>query len=217
MTPKYEQIKFQEGYSYVIGCDEVGRGSLAGSVVAAAVILDFLKIKNFRLAGRKQQLRISEIKDSKKLSPKKRDELSQKIKGCALAWSVAEVDHLTIDKINIHQATLLAMKQAVERLMKKISGRTDKIFLFVDGQFTVPDCPLHQQAMIGGDGKILSVAAASIIAKVHRDNLMLDCHRLYPDYGFNVHKGYGTFYHRQQIVRYGLSKIHRKSFCQKFA
>ncbi len=220
MTAQYENQKMRQGYTRVIGCDEVGRGSLAGPVVAGAVILPTaageLKVKSYKV--------YKVIRDSKLLSPGKREELALEIKKIALAWSVAEVSSGIIDKINIHNASLLAMKRAVRNLCRQtgvnaadgLARATDQSgwFLFLDGKFPIPECHLEQEAVIGGDNKILSVAAASIIAKVYRDDLMRRYHKKYPIYNFACHKGYATFHHRQVVKRHGLSEIHRVSFCK---
>lgn len=245
MTFRYEYQKIKQGYTHIVGCDEVGKGSLAGPVVACALIFDLLKVKE-------KKLKIQDIKDSKLLSAETREKLSNILKTVAV-WSIGVVSQDIIDKINIHQATLLAMRRAVKGLFSAVipnfpagvcgkfeseypltiaSSEYKKLFpacscspalspagikrilVAIDGIFTIPDLPFLQEPIVGGDNKIVSIAAASIIAKVHRDNVMVNYHRLYPVYGFNVHKGYGTFDHRQKILRYGLTDIHRKSFCR---
>ena len=238
MNFRWENKKIKQGYKYIIGCDEVGRGCLAGPVVAAAVIL-------------KPADGLSEVRDSKLLSPQKREELSHKIKQSALAWSIAEVSSEQVDEINIHNASLMAMKKAVESLVScvipsecsraeeshksRVSstikeslrsssdallvGRDDtsKFFLFVDGKFSVPNLKIEQQTVIGGDNKVLSIAAASIIAKVYRDELMQKFDKQYPRYNLAKHKGYATLHHRQMIIQNGLSPIHRLTFCQNLS
>jgi ribonuclease HII len=214
MDTSYEKQKHKKGYLHVIGCDEVGRGSLAGPVVAAAVVLDFrLEISDLIKRG---------IKDSKLLLPKKREELSGAIKQYSVAWGIGAVEPAVIDEINIHHATLLAMKMAVENLLQSVSCESElppsqNFFLCLDGKFAIPDCGLRQEAVVDGDNKILSVAAASIIAKVYRDNLMRELHKQYPDYNFEQHKGYGTLHHRKMIIKHGLSAVHRSSFCKNLA
>jgi len=215
MTLHYENKKIRDGYQYVIGCDEVGRGSLAGPVVASVIALDL----RFNLPAGKagiEELRLKDIKDSKLLTPKKREELSRIIKQHS-AWSVAEVSSVIIDEINIHQATLLAMRRAIKSLLQKMTNEKSKVFIYIDGQFKVPECDYDQESVIGGDNKVLSIAAASIVAKVHRDNLMERMHKFYPKYNFAQNKGYGTLFHRQMIQKHGLSPIHRLSFCQSIA
>lgn len=213
MTTKYERRKIKEGYTYIIGCDEVGRGSLAGPVVAAAVVMrpEFLNHKS-------SILNLRAIKDSKLLTASKRDELTVIIKQYFL-WSIAEVSPTVIDKINIHNASLLAMKKAVKTLLHRCEGfKSCKAIALVviDGKFILPSLDNHQEAVVDGDNKILSIAAASIIAKVFRDNLMQKLGKKYPEYDFAEHKGYGTLSHRTAIIKNGLSPIHRKSFCRNF-
>ena len=220
MNTKYENKKLAEGFQFIVGCDEVGRGSLAGPVVAAAVVFDRLKIKD-------KGLRIVDIKDSKLLTAGKREELADNIKTYSLSWSIGEVSSAVVDKINIHNATLLAMQKAVENLFAVMPGKykqiktgwenPSKTFIFIDGRFIIPGIKHKQQAIVGGDNKILSVAAASIVAKVYRDELMRNLDMQYPKYGFATHKGYGTLHHRKMIKKYGLSPIHRASFCKNLS
>lgn len=240
MNFKFETKKLKQGYIHVIGCDEVGRGCLAGPVVAAAVVFAPASLK--RPLGRPERSKGSEylkgIKDSKLLSADKRQKLSEIIKQHAL-WGIGVVGEKTIDEINIHHATLLAMKRAVEGLVGSIPsecsrveesvnnrslrsrsdaltlGRDGKPFLYIDGKFTIPGINIDQEAVVGGDNKILSVAAASIIAKVYRDDLMRKLDKKYPIYNFAQHKGYGTLFHRTMILENGLSAIHRRSFCSQ--
>lgn len=210
MNTKFERQKYKQGFQFVIGCDEVGRGSLAGPVVACAVALDLrFKIKD---------LRFKDIKDSKQLSAKKREELASFIKQ-NFSWAIGEVSHKAIDKINIHNATLLAMKRAVIKLtsansheLAHVGGRE---FLAIDGRFVLPKFDMEQEAIIKGDNKIFSIAAASIVAKVYRDELMRKLNKKYPQYGFTQHKGYGTLQHLNMVKQHGLSPLHRKSFCKK--
>ncbi len=187
-----EEEKWLRGYRYIAGIDEVGRGSLAGPVAAAAVILSF----GFRLPG---------IDDSKRLSPKKRERFFEEISREALAVGIGIVDSQEIDKINILQASLRAMAEAVE----KLSPPPD--FLLIDGIFQIPS-PFPQICLPKGEGKSPSIAAASIVAKVTRDRLMLCYHKLYPQYHFAQNKGYGTPQHLAAIANYGLSPLHRKTF-----
>lgn len=203
----FETKKFREGYSFVIGTDEVGRGSLAGPVVAAAVAFESrLKIKDLRLKLRK-------VQDSKVLSRSVREILSEEIKKTALAWGVGIVFPDVIDEINIHHASLKAMMLAVKKIQNKTTNNT---FLFVDGKFTIPNISVDQNAVVDGDAKIFSVACASIIAKVYRDNLMRQLHVKLPQYNFAKHKGYATLHHHQAILKYGISEYHRKSFCKQY-
>jgi ribonuclease HII len=204
MNLRYENQKTSRGYKFIIGCDEVGRGCLAGPVVAAAVVFNFKSRPKW----------LSEIKDSKQLLPEKREYLSEKIKSQAV-WSIGEVSSDRVDEINIHNASLLAMKRAIEKL--PLGAYRSSHFLYVDGKFLVPNIKIDQEAIIGGDNKVLSVAAASIIAKVYRDKLMQKLHEQYPIYNFLQHKGYATLYHRKMIIQNGLSPIHRLSFCQNLS
>lgn len=206
MNLRYENRKTSQGYRYVIGCDEVGRGCLAGPVVAAAVVLNLHNRPKW----------FSEINDSKKLSAEKREYLSVLIKSQSL-WSIGEVSSQVVDKINIHNASLLAMKRAVDGLLSSVKQarglRYNQAFLFVDGKFVVPNINIEQEAVVEGDGKILSIAAASIVAKVYRDSLMKEFDKTFKGYEFARHKGYATEYHRAMVIKNGLSPIHRLSFC----
>lgn len=179
----------------LIGIDEAGRGPLAGPVVAAAVCLDSSRP-------------IEGVNDSKKLTAGQRELLYETIVATASAWAVGSASPEEIDKINILQATFAAMMQAVEG----IGVAWDRAL--VDGNKTVPRiASARQKAVVKGDARSASIAAASIIAKVTRDRIMNDYHRQYPDYGFDVHKGYGTELHRKRIAEFGLCAIHRVSFC----
>lgn len=174
------------------GVDEAGRGPLAGPVVAAAVILDPLNP-------------ISGLNDSKKLSAKRRDALAVEIRAKALAWSVAEASVEEIDRINILQASLLAMRRAVEGL--KIAPEK----ALIDGN-RCPQLGCPAEAVVGGDGKVASIAAASILAKTVRDAGMLLLHAEYPMYGFDRHMGYPTAFHLQALREHGPSPVHRRSY-----
>jgi len=179
-------------YKYIAGVDEAGRGPLVGAVVAAAVILD-------------PQNPIEGLNDSKKLSEKKRNTLAVEIRQKALAWSVASVDEKEIDRINILQASLLAMKRAVESLDRAPD------FVLVDGN-KCPDLNVEVEAIVKGDSKVAAIAAASILAKVDRDQQMVDLHEQYPQYGFDKHKGYPTKVHMELLIQHGPCPLHRKSF-----
>lgn len=193
-----ERELFQKGYRLVAGADEVGRGPLAGPVVAAAVILPL-----------EEEKRILGIDDSKKLSKKKREALAEKIKESAVAYAIEEVDEETIDKINILQATRLAMKRAIE----KLSPRPD--FVLTDGNMTL-DISVPQESVVKGDAKIASIGAASILAKVYRDALMEKYAEAFPYYGFDRNAGYGTRAHIEAIREMGICTIHRRTFIKKF-
>lgn len=198
MDLKKEKTLFKEGYKLIAGLDEVGRGPLAGPVVAACVIVG----PDFELDSEELKL----VADSKKLSSEKREQLFRVIKEKTLAVEIGVVDNLAIDKINILQATFLAMR----RSLKKIDLKPD--YLLVDGKFNIPKINIPQTAIINGDANTWVIAAASIIAKVSRDWLMVEYDKKYPQYGFSRHKGYGTKEHIANIYKYGGSPIHRYSF-----
>ena len=181
-----------ERYALTCGVDEAGRGPLAGPVYAAAVILD-------------RRRRIVGLADSKVLSPRQREELSQEIQARAIGWSIASASVEEIDALNILQATLLAMRRAVEAL-----ARTPSVVL-VDG-LHCPRIALPARAIVRGDDTVPEISAASILAKTARDALMLDLHALYPDYGFDRHKGYPTGAHLEALQIHGVSVVHRRSF-----
>lgn len=193
---EFERDLYKKGIEFVAGVDEAGRGPLCGPVVAAAVILP----KNEKIAG---------VNDSKKLSEKKREELFEVIKEKALSYSIGVVDEQVIDNINILEATRLAMKKAVEGLSHVPE------FVLVDAEKHVP-ISVPYVAIVKGDAKSESIAAASIIAKVTRDHMMQELDKAYPEYSFAKNKGYGTREHIQAIREHGLCKIHRKTFCKKF-
>jgi ribonuclease HII len=189
----------------VIGVDEVGRGPLAGPVVASAGWVDpyFLKkeFENKKL-----------VRDSKTLSEKQREQIFSFIKkNKKFKIGIGQVEPKTIDRINILNASLLAMRLAVEDLLGQIKS-SQEVFIFVDGNRTIPGLKFFQEAVNKGDQKFFSVAVASICAKVYRDNLMFEYHQKYPQYGFDKHKGYGTKRHLEALIDSGFCEIHRKSF-----
>ena len=193
---EYERKLYSKGYEYICGIDEAGRGPLCGPVVAAAVILR----KDDHIEG---------VNDSKELSEKKRELLYDEIKQRAVAYSVGIVDEKVIDEINILEATRLAMKKAVEGLS------IPPQHALVDAEKHVPiDIPYT--SIIKGDALSESIAAASIIAKVTRDHMIIDMDKKYPEYNLAKNKGYGTKEHMEAIKKYGLTDIHRRSFCKKF-
>ena len=193
----YERELTERGFKYVCGVDEVGRGPLAGPVVCAAVIMRADSV-------------VEGVDDSKKLTAKKREKLSALIKQNAIAWAICRVEPQTIDEINILQATRLCMKNAVESL----SVRPD--FVLTDGNMTL-DISIPQQSVIGGDAACYSIGAASIIAKVYRDEVMDEYAAEYPAYAFEKNKGYGTAAHISAIKECGICPIHRRSFTTKWA
>jgi ribonuclease HII len=180
-------------YRFIAGVDEAGRGPLAGPVVSAAVILP-------------SDCAIQGLDDSKKLAPARRETLFDEIQATALAVGVGTVDAAEIDRLNILQASLLSMRLAVAEL----DPRAD--FLLIDGKFTLADTTTPQEALIKGDARSASIAAASIIAKVSRDRLMRRYHQVYPHFGFDRHKGYPTRAHKAAIAAHGPCPIHRRSF-----
>ena len=193
---EFEHKYAREGYLSICGVDEAGRGPLAGPVCAAAVILPM-------------DIEITGLNDSKKLSDKKRRELFPVICERAVAYGIAFADHAEIDEINILQATYLAM----ERAMNNLSVKPD--FALIDGN-RAKDFGIPVETVVGGDGRSASIAAASILAKVTRDNFMLEMAKTYPNYGFEIHKGSGTKAHYQALTEYGPCPIHRMSFLKKF-
>jgi ribonuclease HII len=197
---QFEHEAKSKGYNIIAGVDEAGRGPLAGPVVSAAVVLpeslSHGNISDGPLAG---------INDSKKLSEKKRTALFPLIKENAIAVAVGIAHHQEIDQINILQASLLSMKRAVDNLS------TSPDFLLIDGKFTI-DSDINQSALIKGDSRSISIAAASIIAKVTRDAIMAELDSQYPEYNFIQHKGYPTKAHKAAIVKHGPCPIHRMTF-----
>jgi len=189
---RLEQAARKAGALRIAGLDEVGRGPMFGPVVAAAVIL----APSCRLEG---------LTDSKRLSEKRRNELDAEIRANAVAWAIAAVDAETIDQINIRQASLLAMRRAVEQLALTPD------YLLIDGVDTI-DWPCPQQAVVKGDATSLSIAAASVLAKVYRDRLLVEMDREFPGYGLANHKGYCSAEHLAALERLGPTPQHRKSY-----
>lgn len=187
-----ERALLAQGYAIVAGVDEVGSGCLAGPVYAGAVILPF-------------DSRIGLIRDSKTLSADQRNRVADGIKQAAAAWAVGVASVEEIDGLNIRRAGLLAMKRAVSAL------KLEPQFVIVDA-FRIPDLLIPQKGIVAADRKVKSVAAASVIAKVERDNHMTELDRQYPGYGFAEHKGYGTRMHREALERLGPCPIHRRNF-----
>lgn len=194
---EYERNCYEKGYEHIAGIDEAGRGPLAGPVVAAAVILP----KDCLIEG---------VNDSKKISEKKREKLYDDIVANALAWGVGIVDNNIIDEINILNATRRAMHTAIEELTIKPD------YILIDAEKRVDTNGIPYLPIIKGDALSISIAAASIIAKVTRDRIMREYDSIFPVYGFEKHKGYGTKAHVEAIKENGLCMIHRKTFCKKF-
>lgn len=190
-----EHLLWRQGYHTVAGVDEAGRGPLAGPVVAAALVFP-------------RYLFCEEVRDSKLLSASRREKLYGLLLESAAAYGVGVVSHREIDSINIRQATFKAMRKAIGNL-----GIQPDYILF-DG-YELPERIYRQEAVTAGDDHSFTIAAASIVAKVTRDRLMIEYHKKYPDYGFDRHKGYGTAQHRELIRKYGPCSIHRQSFLKK--
>jgi ribonuclease HII len=190
-----ERSLYARGIRAVAGVDEAGRGCLAGPVFAAAVIFT-------------PGLILPDVDDSKKLSPDLRERLFVEICESAICWAVASIDAEEIDRINIHHASLKAMRMAVESMPRRPE------YLLIDGKFTLTDEPLFlaQEAVVDGDARSQTIAAASILAKVSRDRWITEEGKKYPEYRFNKHKGYGTAEHREAIRRFGPTPLHRRSF-----
>ena len=191
-TWHYERSWWDRGYVSIAGVDEVGMGCLAGPVIAGAVILQ-------------PNTRIDFIRDSKLLTAMMRETLAEKIRRTAVAWGIGEATPEEISALNLRNAGLLAMRRALEALSKTPDA------VLVDA-FHIPSIAQPQEAITKGDRKVRSIAAASIVAKVHRDALMTELDRQHPGYGFAVHKGYGTEEHRRALTTLGPSPIHRPSF-----
>jgi len=191
-----EDAAYADGYTAVCGCDEAGRGPLAGPVVAAAVILP----RGCEIPG---------LNDSKKLTEKKREALFDVICDTALAYAIAEASATEIDEINILNASMLAMRRAVDAL------KTPADFALIDGN-REKDFGIPIRTVVKGDSLSANIAAASVLAKVSRDNIMLEQAENYPQYGFDIHKGYGTKAHYAALREYGHCPIHRMSFLKKF-
>lgn len=223
-----EELLNKQEFNFVIGTDEAGRGPLAGPVVAAAAI-----IKNFKfpISNLKSNLndQISNdknwdlVRDSKTLSAKQRDKAYDFVLENFYV-GVGVCDHKTIDDINILQASFLAMKKALTDVYGKINQdlakkgkkpfriQDTKYIVLVDGNKEIPNLSLYQKAVVGGDGVVKSISAASIVAKVTRDRMMLEAHEKFPQYGFDRHKGYGTKVHMEALREFGPCEIHRQSF-----
>ncbi|MFA6423422.1 MAG: ribonuclease HII [Patescibacteria group bacterium] len=186
---EYESIYQNKGYKFIIGVDEVGRGAWAGPVYTAAVAL-----KN----------PIDDVTDSKLLSPKKREELSEIIKKVAISWAITFATVKEINNLGIHLATFIAFKRAIAEISKAD-------LVLVDG-FEIPELRINQVKIIGGDRISNSIAAASIIAKVERDKVMSDLAKNYPEFSFEKHKGYGTKIHQESLIKHGPCEIHRMNY-----
>jgi len=201
---KFNELKeFDKQYNidFLCGIDEAGRGCMAGPIYAGCVILP-------------KEYEFMELNDSKKIPEGKRYEIADKIKEVALAWGVGIVSNEEIDEIGIQRANFLAFERSIEDMTTK-SQKSPQLIL-IDGNYTGVNMENHM-TVVKGDGKSASIAAASIIAKTERDKFVIDvCHKEYPVYDFDKHKGYGTEVHRENIKKYGICKYHRKSFCSNY-
>jgi len=195
LTYEYEKLALNDGFKTVCGIDEAGRGPLAGPVFAAAVILPM----DFEIEG---------LNDSKKLTQKKREQLFDIIVENAVSYSIATATEIEIDEINILKATFLAMNRAVDGL------EVSPDIALIDGN-QKPGLKIEERTMIKGDAKSVSIAAASILAKVSRDRYMIELSKIYPQYFFEKHKGYGTKLHYEMLEQHGISQVHRRTFLKK--
>ncbi len=208
LTPTYTlETKFLPNYRLIAGVDEVGVAPLAGPVVSAAVILNPEKIGRYRSKTKWWY----DVRDSKTLSARKREFMIGFIKNNSLDFGIGMASHREIDELNIHEATLLSMRRAVENM------KTIPEMVLIDGKFVIVPFDfargiIAQNAIINGDANVLSIAAASILAKVYRDALMTDYAKEFSDYGFEKHKGYDTVFHRKALLKFGPCPIHRMTY-----
>ena len=196
-----ERALRRQGISVLAGVDEAGRGALFGPVVAAAVVLPV-------------GLEIVGLDDSKKLSPEQRHMIAAEVRTHALAWGVGEADAGEVDRVNILQATFLAMNRALAETRRRF-GREIELVL-VDGPHAIAGLNLPQKPVVKGDQRSVNIAAASILAKTHRDALIVKLADDFPGYGLKSHKGYATARHRAALAKLGLTPLHRQTFCKKF-
>lgn len=207
-TFNLENKLYADGYEIIIGIDEAGRGPLAGPVVACATCLKTLRVPFGHEVSKDWDL----IRDSKTLSHKQRENIFDFIHE-HFHVGVGICDHKTIDRINILEATYLAAKKALTALTNNLQQTTNnRMIILFDGNKTIPNLSLEQKAIVGGDKLVKSISAASIVAKVTRDRIMLDMHAKYPEYGFEKHKGYGTKMHMEALQKHGPCPIHRQTF-----
>ena len=227
-SPNFNEEKklWKKGYKCVVGLDEAGRGPLAGPVVAAAVLFNNFQFPIFNFRSIFNEPILKQIKDSKQLTSIQREKIYNYFKkNPDIKWGVGIVSEKVIDKINILEATKLAMEKALaslrarhsgrgnlnSRLLRRFTPRNDEWFLLIDGNFEINSI-VRQKSVVKGDQKVFSCALASIFAKVTRDKIMEKEDKKYPNYGFAKHKGYGTAFHFKMIKKHGPCKIHRKSF-----
>lgn len=201
---RIERTLLAEGYRYIVGVDEVGRGPLAGPVVCCAIIMPLEADKI-----------VEGVDDSKQLTPKRRAEIDERLRRNAIAFACVEISEAVIDEMNILQATRLGMKRAIERVLQESGLTGEGAIVLTDGNMTL-DIDLPQRSIVHGDALSYSIGAASVVAKVYRDTLMDKLAERYPQYGFEQNKGYGTAAHIQAIKEHGICSIHRKTFTRKF-
>jgi ribonuclease HII len=208
-TSIHEKTRFNAGVQFIVGCDEVGRGCLAGPVVAGAVFFDWSKPEMIEELGRRVR-----IADSKTLTDIQKAESDRAIREVASGIGIGVVRVETIDERNILQASLLAMRKAVAQALEGHADEAARPFVFVDGNQRIPYARFDQETVVSGDANVFSIAAASIIAKVYRDNLMTRLHKRFPAYSWDENAGYGTPAHKEAIRVHGLTPFHRRSFKQ---
>lgn len=213
MNKKSMLLSFEipEGVEWVVGVDEVGRGSLAGPLVVAAVVFNV----NHTTAAREPWK--SEVKDSKALRESKREILSKEIINTATKYIILETTPARIDEINIHNAVLESMNECVKSIFSEGVIDRDNTLVLFDGKFVPNNISYNAYSVVKGDSKVFEIACASIIAKVYRDNLMKKLSECFPRYFWEENKGYGTKKHVDAILRFGLTSLHRKTFCKNFA
>ncbi|MEI7603568.1 MAG: ribonuclease HII [bacterium] len=214
MTINQLEKVFLEKYKYIIGVDEAGRGPWAGPVTIGAVLLDVEKLNAISA--------LKFLNDSKKLNHKKREILDKEIKECVKTYTIADISHEIIDEINILEATKTGILSCLEDIINSAQN-INSVGILIDGKFNnikelISELGVFQgiewdvETVVDGDALCPSISAASILAKEHRDRLMHDLHKIYPEYGFDKHKGYGTKFHSDMLKIFGPSDIHRKSF-----
>lgn len=207
----YERELWRQGFKIVAGIDEVGRGAWAGPLIAAAVVLHASShLQSESISTSSSPVLSPMLRDSKKLSASQRENVVKEIKKLATCWGIGAVSVEEINEVGVGKANELAMKRAI------MSLPTLPEFILIDGNMPLSEYEGQQKVVVGGDGSIASISAASILAKVHRDKLMVELGAAYPQYHFDKHKGYGTKLHQQAIIDHGLSPMHRSNYRLKF-
>jgi len=196
---KYEELFYEQGYQYIFGFDEVGRGPMAGPLVAGAVCLPISDIKRLK--------ELKGVRDSKQMTEQQREKLSPIIQEVALTWGIGQVDAVELNEMKLTKGTYLAFERALQDAQNRADIKPDCLFL--DYVAWAEKAPLAQFCLPKGDAHSLTIACASVIAKVYRDNLMVEMSADYPEYGFDDHKGYITAKHKQALSQYGVTPIHR--------